>query len=81
MGVLGGLFVLGAATTRANATGAMAGALFGAGLMYFLWKHTSVTGYIYTTAGIASCFAVGYLTSLVTAGNKKDLAGLTIHSL
>jgi solute:Na+ symporter, SSS family len=80
MGVLGGLFVLGVATTRANGTGAMIGAVVGAATMFYLWKETKVTGYIYTTAGITSCFVVGYLTSMVAGSNSKDLTGLTIHS-
>ena len=80
MGVLGGLFVLGVSTTRANGTGALIGALGGAATMWYLWKHTSVTGYIYTTAGIASCFLVGYATSLFVGRNTNDLAGLTLHT-
>ena len=37
MGVLGGLFLLGVFTRRANAFGAMTGALVGAGMMFCLW--------------------------------------------
>ncbi|MGB1927599.1 MAG: sodium:solute symporter, partial [Rubripirellula sp.] len=42
MGVLGGLFVLGAVTRRANARGAMVGAIVGAGFMFYLWRFTEV---------------------------------------
>ena len=38
MGVLGGLFVLGAFTKRANSTGALVGAFVGAGVMFWLWE-------------------------------------------
>jgi hypothetical protein len=80
MGVLGGLFILGVATTRANSVGATVGALVGAGTMYWLWKHSTVNGYIYTTIGILSCFLSGYLTSLFSGHSEKDLYGLTIHT-
>lgn len=80
MGVLGGLFMLGVATTRANSIGAMTGALIGAATMFYLWKETQVNGYIYTTVGITTCFVIGYLTSILTGGESKDLTGLTIHT-
>src|SRR6056297_59731 len=81
MGVLGGLFSLGALTRRANATGAMIGAMVGAATMFSLWNLTAINGYLYTTCGIASCFVVGYLTSLLVGRPPKDLSGLTIHSI
>ncbi len=81
MGVLGGLFVLGGTTTRANSTGAMTGALVGAAVMFCLWKFTAVNGYLYTTAGITTCFLVGYVTSLISPKPTGDLSGLTIHTL
>ena len=81
MGVLGGLFVLGVLTKRANATGAMAGALVGAGTMLWLWQSTRVNGYLYTVSGITSCFVVGYVVSVATGSAPKDLQGLTIHTV
>ncbi len=80
MGVLGGLFVLGVMTRRANAGGALAGALIGAGVMFCLWKFTQVNGYIYTTSGIVTCFVTGYLASLLLPPPSSDLAGLTIYT-
>ncbi|WP_231615607.1 sodium:solute symporter family transporter [Novipirellula artificiosorum] len=81
MGVLGGLFVLGGTTTRANSTGAMVGALVGATVMFSLWKFTAINGYLYTSCGITTCFVVGYLTSLATPKPNRDLTGLTLHTL
>ncbi len=81
MGVLGGLFVLGTMTTRANGSGAIAGALVGAAVMFSMWKYTPIQGYIYTATGIATCFAVGYLVSLLTPASNKDLTGLTIYTM
>lgn len=81
MGVLGGLFILGALTTRANGGGAMTGALVGAAVMFGLWKYTPINGYLYTAIGITTCVVVGFLASLLAPANDNDLAGLTIHTL
>jgi SSS family transporter len=81
MGVLGGLFVLGVLTRRANAFGALTGAVVGAGVMIWLWKFTAVNGYLYTVSGITSCFVVGYLASVATGSAARDLTGLTIHTV
>ena len=80
MGVLGGLFVLGIMTRRANSSGALLGGLVGAGVMFSLWKFTAVNGYLYTVTGIVTCVLVGYLASCVLPG-RRQLDGLTIHSL
>ena len=81
MGVLGGLFVLGALTTRANGVGALIGALVGAFSMYLVWQYTAINGYLYTAIGITVCFVVGYCVSLVTGVSRRDLDGLTIYTL
>ncbi|OYP35036.1 sodium:solute symporter family transporter [Rhodopirellula sp. MGV] len=81
MGVLGGLFMLGAFTRRANATGAMTGALVGAAMMVWLWLGTNVNGYLYTACGITTCFVVGYIASLFAATPKQSLAGLTVYDM
>lgn len=81
MGVLGGLFVLGALTRRANATGVMIGAVTGAGCMLYLWRFTDVNGYVYNASGISVCLAVGYLASLAFPPPTSDLAGLTMFTL
>lgn len=81
MGVLGGLFVLGAVTRRANAIGAMIGAIVGAGFMFYLWRFTDVNGYLFTASGISSCLIVGYMASLVSPQSHGDLQGLTIYTL
>lgn len=81
MGVLGGLFVLGVLTRRANGLGALTGALVGAVSMFLLWKWTSIQGYLYTSSGIVICFAVGYLVSLLTPSQENKTEGLTIYDL
>lgn len=78
MGVLGGLFVLGVLTRRANAVGALTGAAVGAGVMCWLWLFSEVNGYLYTASGILACVVVGYLVSLISGGQDRDLNGLTL---
>lgn len=81
MGVLGGLFILGAMTRRATAVGAAVGAITGAGVMLCLWQFTSVNGYFYTASGIIACVTSGYVVSLTGAPADRDLSGLTIYTL
>ena len=81
MGVLGGLFVLGAVTKRANATGALIGAIVGAGVMFCMWRFTAVNGYLYTASGICTCVLVGFVASLFSSPPAQDLTGLTIYTL
>ena len=81
MGVLGGLFVLGALVPRANGIGAMTGALAGAAVMVCLWQFTSVNGYLYTASGIVSCVLVGLFASLLSPPPRNDLSGLTLYTL
>lgn len=78
MGVLGGLFILGVGTKRTTATGAICGAAIGSAAMIYLWQFTQVNGYLYTSCGITACVASGYITSLLTGPQTKDLEGLTI---
>jgi SSS family transporter len=81
MGVLGGLFILGAVSRRANATGAATGAFVGAIVMLYLWRFTEVNGYLYTACGIVSCVVVGYLTSRFVGSTQPNLRGLTLYTL
>lgn len=79
MGVLGGLFVLGVLSRRANGPGALIGAAAGTVVMFGLWKYSPVNGYLYTASGIACCVVIGYLASLAFP-QRKDLSGLTIYA-
>ena len=81
MGVLGGLFVLGAMSRRANSAGALIGALVGAGVMFSLWRFTAINGYLFTAAGIGTCVTIGYTTSLLFGQPQQSLEGLTIYTL
>lgn len=79
MGVLGGLFLLGALSRTANGSGALVGAVGGALVMFGLWNYTSVNGYLYTTAGISSCAIIGWLASKVIGTPPVAVDGLTIY--
>ncbi|MFN6264592.1 MAG: sodium:solute symporter family transporter [Chromatiaceae bacterium] len=81
MGALGGLFVLGVVTRRANGVGAMVGLVVGVSIMVLCWKYNLANGYLYCTIGIVSCVVVGYLVSLMFPSSKKDLAGLTLFTM
>ena len=81
MGVLGGLFGLGVMTRRANAWGSLLGALAGATVMGLLPLYSQINGYLYAAMGIATCFVVGLLASLVLPSRKKSIDGLTIYSM
>ena len=80
MGVLGGLFLLGVLTRRANAGGAFTGAVVGACMMCWLFFSSTVNGYLYITIGMATCIIVGYLASFLNPASS-DLNGLTIYTL
>lgn len=79
MGVLGGLFLLGAFSRRANAAGALVGALFGAITMVLVWRYTSVNGYLYTAIGITACYLVGWWTSFLFPPPAAETVELTIY--
>lgn len=81
MGVLGGLFVLGAFSRRANAPGALSGAIVGAFAMFWMWKFTPINGYLYTSCGIIICACTGFLASFAFGKPPQDLRGLTVYTL
>ncbi len=85
MGALGGLFVLGALTKKANSTGAIIGILAGVATMISAWQMGWANGYLYATIGIVSCLVVGYVASLLFQSNNpensKDLTGLTLYTM
>ena len=80
MGVLGGLFLLGVLTRRANARGALIGACLGASAMIWMFLATRVNGYLYIPIGMATCFVAGYAASWLSTSNR-DLAGLTLLTI
>jgi SSS family transporter len=64
LGNMGGLFLLGMITKRANAPGALIGMLVSVIIQLIVAYYTPVYLLLYTTVGFISCFSVGYLASL-----------------
>jgi solute:Na+ symporter, SSS family len=80
-GGLGGLFILAIFTRRANSRGALIGLIASAIIQYTLQSSGMVHGVMFAATGMISCFAIGYLASLVMGSKDKDLTGLTMYSL
>ena len=64
-GGLGGLFILGMFTKRANGKGAVIGLLASAIVQYYVKTQTEVFLLLYTFSGLISCFGIGYLASFL----------------
>ncbi len=64
-GGLGGVFLLGMITKRANGRGALLGLLASAGVQYWVSTQQVVHLLLFTATGFVSAFVLGYLFSLV----------------
>jgi Na+/proline symporter len=80
-GSLGGMFLLGMFTRRATASGAIVGALLGALVTYAVQRHTQTHVYLHAAVGLTVCFGCGWLGSWILPGGRKNLEGLTVHTL
>ncbi|WP_299396671.1 sodium/solute symporter [uncultured Gelidibacter sp.] len=63
-GGLGGMFLLGMLTKRANATGTLMGLVVSALLIWYISVFTDISFLMYSFFGVASCFIFGYVFSL-----------------
>jgi SSS family transporter len=77
---LAGLFALGIFTKRASGTGAAIGVAASALVLYFVQSKTDMHFFLYAATGMFTCFAAGWLASLVFP-SKKPLDGLTYSTL
>ena len=80
MGMLGGLFLLGVLSRRANATGALIGCAGGVAVVFWVWKGTEVAAYFYPFVSVGSCFVIGLIASYLFSG-RSNAEGLTVHAL
>ena len=80
-GGLGGLFVLGIFTKRANSLGAGLGLFVGGVMQYLAKAYTEVHPFLFAAIGFISCIVVGYVISLCLPKSKKTLDGLTLFTL
>jgi len=69
MGVLGGIFLLGMLTKRANGVGALTGACVALGTLLVIRANTDIHWMLYATIGIVVCFVVGMAVSVAFPGN------------
>ncbi len=80
-GGLVGVFLLAVFTRRCNAIGALAGLLTGAATTMAVAFGTDINFLLYAAVGSCTCFGVGYLVSLLSGGQDRELAGLTLATL
>ena len=64
LGSMGGLFMLGMLTKRANSTGAIIGIVASIMVQLFVARFQTFHLLLYTASGFISCFVIGYLASL-----------------
>ncbi|MCB0731581.1 MAG: sodium/solute symporter [Ignavibacteriae bacterium] len=65
VGGLGGIFLLGMFTKKANGIGAIIGLVFSAILQYLLSNYTDLNLLLYAASGFCSAVIIGYLFSLI----------------
>lgn len=81
LGSMGGLFLLGMVTKKANSTGALIGIIGSIIVQFFVMQYQSVHLLLYTTTGFLSCFLIGYVASWLTPASGKEVKHLTIYGI
>ncbi|MEY8487772.1 sodium/solute symporter [uncultured Parabacteroides sp.] len=81
LGSLGGLFLLGMITRKANTSGALCGIIGSIFIQLIVIQQQSVHLLLYTTTGFASCFIIGYTASWLIPCKTKDIDHLTIYKI
>lgn len=69
-GGLGGMFLLGMLTKKANATGTLLGLVVSALLIWYISVYTEINFLMYAFFGVSSCFVFGYIFSLIFKDKK-----------
>lgn len=64
-GGLGGMFLLGMLTKKANAKGTLLGLVVSALVIWYISVFTEISFLMYAFFGVASCFIFGYIFSLI----------------
>ncbi len=78
-GGLGGLFLLGIFSKRANGTGGLVGLIASAAVQFVVRQFTDIHLLLYAFTGLVSCLVVGYAASFLV--EKKAPAGMTIYDV
>ncbi len=76
-GGLSGVFILAVFSTRANAKGAFAGLVVGTVTTVFVAFNTDINFLLYAAVGTVSCVVSGYVVSLITGGESRNIEALT----
>jgi len=80
-GGLGGIFVLGIFSKRANGTGAIIGLLISGIGQYFIKEYTDIHLLLYAFTGMILGIIVGYLFSLIIGKNTDEKQAYTYYDL
>lgn len=72
-GGLGGMFLLGMLTKKANAKGTLLGLAASALLIWYISVFTDISFLMYAFFGVVSCFVFGYTFSLIFKNKKQQL--------
>lgn len=80
-GSLAGVFILGIFTKRANSYGALAGIITSILVVFVIKNSTDISLYLYGAVSVVTCVIVGYITSILSPKEKRDLQGLTYQTL
>src|SRR3546814_19649606 len=79
-GGLAGMFLAGVFTRRIHATGIIIGFFTCAVVLLFVQTYTQIHFFLYASIGMLTCFAVGWLVSMIIPGINAD-DDLTYHTL
>ncbi len=80
-GTLSGLFLLGIFTRRANGSGALVGAGISAAIVFTVRAVQPLNVFAYAPLGLCTCFAFGWLASLLRPAPGASIIGLTFQTL
>lgn len=69
-GGLGGMFLLGMLTKKANAKGTLIGLVISGVLIWYVSVFTDINFLMYSFLGVTTCFVFGYLFSLIFKDEK-----------
>jgi len=81
IGGVGGLFLLGILSRKANGAGALVGIIASVPVQILVVRSRAVHLLLYTACGVVSCFAIGWLASFLFPGGGKSADGLTVRTL
>jgi len=80
-GGLGGVFVLGIFSKKANGAGALIGLVVSGLLQYLIKEYTSIHLLMYASTGMFSSIAIGYLASLIFGNHDEEKMQFTYYNL